>query len=300
MSDSISDPAIQFYDHLRNYPDDPLEESDISKSRFLESFIEGTDQHSEIVNRLSISIPPHVKMGTKGSYVYGCLKPMADFDSAEDAACTPSCLRGFKTPDGSNCPFPVWERTEVGLIKLNDAYATKAYVYASLPLSSSEIDLLRSDGVETVIIFEQDGDTINYKDKTVLSIKDMGCPDTPLPPDNTVPCNTTTTTTSTTNSTASTRNVLIIIGVILFILLALCVFLFFQRSKTEEACCPPSAPAPAKMMYMPAPPASPVSTPVGPAPLPERASSPIMIKQLDIPDRVFDSWTVTREIDIYV
>lgn len=293
MEDSVSNPAEDFYDNFRNYPDEPLDESDIAKSRFLESFMDENDQRSDIVNRLSMSIPASIKTGTKGSYIYGCLKPMAELGSMEDAICAPSCLTGFKTLDDNECPYPVWERVDGRFVKLNNVHATKAYVYAKLPLTENEIEILKDNDIETVVIFEKDGDSINYHNKTIISIKDndddCGCdsPEPPCPEPVPVPPP------APVDNTRVMRCVTIIIAIIVFILLAIMIYLFFRKPK--PACAPPPCPQPIRNVYVV--PVKPMSPPVKPVII-ERPMSPEFYGKMEIPREVFNEFSVQRQIDI--
>lgn len=291
MEDSVSNPAEVFYDNFRKYPDELLDESDMAKSRFLESIMDETDQRSDIVNRLSMSIPVSIKSGTKGSYIYGCLKPMAESSSIEDAVCAPSCLTGFKASDDNECPYPVWERVNGRFIKLNNVYGTKAYVYATLPLTENEIEILKDNDIETVVIFEKDGDMINYHNKTIISIKDQdddcnpppepSCSAPPIPPPAPV------------DNTSVMRCVTIIIAIIVFILLAIMVYLFFRKPKSSPS--PPPCPQPVKNIYVvPVKPTSPPAQPV----IIERPTSPEFYRKMEIPQEVFGEISLQREIDI--
>ena len=106
-------------DHLD--VDDEQVVDDIAITNIIHSTQYGTDIWQPIIEYLDTHKISKYKRNTVGEYLYGCFN---------DDVCSPSCIRGFKILS-DNCNFPVYEKYNNELHKVNNIKGGKAYIFMS-------------------------------------------------------------------------------------------------------------------------------------------------------------------------
>jgi len=174
---SLDSEVLDFYRKMGRSADQVLNESEIKASRFLETALDGSDLHRQVAMEITMTRPPHIKPGSAGAYLYGCL----GVHDGVQLSCTPSCLHGFQLPDQIPCQVPVWVCDDFGLTKLNNVDGDSVYVFSQRKLTSAERALLVKEGVKKASLFTRDDKTYRETPIRLTKSKDEDATSDPVP-----------------------------------------------------------------------------------------------------------------------
>lgn len=149
---SVIDRLIQVYDKPLDFNETVIKDLEIVRA------MKQIDK-SEI-QKLS-HVPDIINSNTVGSYLYSCFQE----ETVVEVACTPECSNGIKNPNMIPCDVVSYHKSSIGLIKLNTLSTEDGNVFieSNQWLNKDDIKKIRDDGVKVITIYNQDGNTINYK-----------------------------------------------------------------------------------------------------------------------------------------
>jgi hypothetical protein len=119
----------------------------------------------QVSDKLQVTVPKTITRGSVAEALYSCVANASKADS-----CSPECLTGLPLSGSKNCKVPVYLKTSSSLRKLNDSSGTEANVYTSeafTGFSDSEEDMLRSQGITSVVLHEREPKSNKYRSKVV-------------------------------------------------------------------------------------------------------------------------------------
>lgn len=122
-----------------------------------------TQENSEDVARFLITNRPRtIKPGSVAAEVYACMGSKGTLNLGGQCADHAAAFRPSTMPNDK----PIYMRTLDGLKRINSVPGSEAYVIMSGTadaLSESEFDILRADGIISLMVYDKDESSITHK-----------------------------------------------------------------------------------------------------------------------------------------